>query len=113
MRHPNLPSNYIELVTKYLPRQLKSLSITLANIDMYDWIEQVGWGNTLKLTKHTRSIPNVSINFRANGGYKESLPRDESRMTQFYKLLGVVTVNLPNLYHSIQASDLSSSYATI
>lgn len=59
---------------------------------MYDWIEEVGWDDALTLAQHMRLIPNVRIIFRPGRGYGLRLPRNDSRMTQFYKLLGAITV---------------------
>lgn len=39
---PNLSKKIIDLITRYSSTQLKSISITLDEIDMYDWVEQVG-----------------------------------------------------------------------
>jgi hypothetical protein len=58
---PTLSSSYIELITKYSRTQVNSLSVTMNDIDMYDWIEEVGWDNVSKLIQHMRLIPNVSI----------------------------------------------------
>lgn len=99
---PTLSSRYIDLITTiYSPAQLKRLSITLYFIDMYDWMEKVGWENVLKLAQHLRLIPNSSIEFKAYFDYNTSSPRQESRMTKFYKLVGAITINRPNLYYKI------------
>lgn len=109
-----LSGSYIELITKCLPPHLESLSITIYDVDMYDWIEQAGWDYVLKLAHHMQLIPSVSIKFRSDIiDYEESEPRQESRMTKFYKLLGNITAGRSNLYHSIHATDHTSSNTSI
>lgn len=80
---------------------------------MYDWIEQTDWDDVLKLAQHMQLIPSVNISFIPGNGYDESQPRQDSRMTKFYELLGAITMNRSSLYHSINANDLCPSNASI
>lgn len=78
-------SGYIDLITRYPASHLKSLFVTVKEIDMFDWMEQVGWKNASRLAKHMQLIPNVEIHFRPNDDYELPETRQESRMTQFFK----------------------------
>lgn len=80
---------------------------------MYNWIEEVSWDNAFKLAQHMKSIPNATIDFQVNNYYEAPMPRDESRMTKFFKLFGVITGDRQDVYCTIQASDFRSNYATI
>lgn len=67
----------------------------------------------MKLANHLRLIPSATIDFKADKYYEESPPRDESRMTKFFKLVGAVKGDRQHVFCSALASDFRANNATI
>ncbi|GAA5805075.1 hypothetical protein HPULCUR_010588 [Helicostylum pulchrum] len=84
----NIPIDYIEYIIKYLPKSVESLNITIKNIDLYDWVYQVGIDNILKLAGLMSKLPHASLLCTPHNRYETQHENfDESNMTTFYKIL--------------------------
>ncbi|KAI9269669.1 hypothetical protein EDC94DRAFT_599586, partial [Helicostylum pulchrum] len=84
----NISTNYIECIVKYLPEFVESLDIGINRIDLYDWIDQVGVDNALKLAKVMSKLSSASIEWIPYKVYEtEHENIGESDMTIFFKIL--------------------------
>ncbi|KAI9258671.1 hypothetical protein EDC94DRAFT_613149 [Helicostylum pulchrum] len=85
---PNISTRYIETITKYLPESVKKLDITITEIDLYDWIDQVGIENVLQLAERMSNLPKASFQCIPDKEYEtEHENIGESNMTIFFKVL--------------------------
>ncbi|GAA5799962.1 hypothetical protein HPULCUR_005383 [Helicostylum pulchrum] len=86
----NVTSNYIEYIAKCLPKSVESLDISINDIDFYDWIDQVGIDNALKLAQVMSKLFSASLEWVPDKEYETKHENSgESDMTIFFKMLNV------------------------
>ncbi|GAA5806894.1 hypothetical protein MFLAVUS_000242 [Mucor flavus] len=75
-------------IQHYLPKSIESLSVSINDIDLYDWIDRVGVDNALKLAEVMSKLPSAFLEWLPYKDY-ETVHENigESDMTIFFKLL--------------------------
>lgn len=85
---PNISSGYIKNIIKYLPESVKKLDITINEIDLYDWIDEVGIDNVLQLAERMSNLPEAYLQCIPDKYYETKHDNiGESNMTIFFKVL--------------------------
>ncbi|GAA5816912.1 hypothetical protein MFLAVUS_010447 [Mucor flavus] len=85
---PNISTSYIKNISKYLPESIKKLVITTTEIDLYDWIDQVGINTVLQIAERMSTLPEASLQCIPDKQYETKHENiGESNMTIFFKVL--------------------------
>ncbi|KAI9361882.1 hypothetical protein BD770DRAFT_441215 [Pilaira anomala] len=83
-----ISATYVDLITEQLPSSVNDLTITVNELDIYDWIDTVGIGKVLRLIKRMCQVNSTHFNFTPDKEYEvEHESDEESFITTFYKLL--------------------------
>lgn len=85
---PFISASYIDLIAEQLPVTVDYFSVTIHEIDIYDWMDIVGMDRMMKLINRMNKIKHVYLNCTPYKHYEvEHSADEESFMTTFYKFL--------------------------
>ncbi|GAA5801385.1 hypothetical protein HPULCUR_006831 [Helicostylum pulchrum] len=90
---PSLPIDYTKYLTSYLEDTLHTVNIQVRFTGLYDWIEDVGMEDTLKLMKKLGQLNDVRISFARTSRLRRTRLTYELKMAKWFQVVNAFKGN--------------------
>lgn len=87
---PSITKNYANYITNYVSPYVDNLNLSMNKVDLYDWIDEIGYDTALGLFRSFSTLEYISINWIPRKTYQRQSVHDNSDATIFFSLLHVL-----------------------
>ncbi|KAI7893998.1 uncharacterized protein EV154DRAFT_499873 [Mucor mucedo] len=109
---PSFQKNYADYIAKNVTRHVERLSLKISKLDLYDWMDRIGYYNALSLFNSFGSVEDTRISWNPDQDYKRQYSNSKSDMTIFYSMLNALKGD-NRVYCACQFSDFHGGYKSI